>query len=426
MGIAVLSCVNTKAHHRTLTLARSLHNLNKISSSAPLIIYLPPYGSEQDESVAPLPPFCNPYATAVVNYRWAGFNPFREPEPPSPDTDGATGDYRPIAPLLTWPTPITDVMRAYDWLFQNLAPPESQKRDVYVLGSYLGAPLAASLAISESKPSMPMAVRGFAAYNGIYNWTMFLRDHPILTEPYDPKDPANDPVFQEIALHTESLFDKPANLFDPFASPCLFLHTPGLQAAPDFHTSIDTVWYSLSPEQQKEFWNEEPEEGEDPKFAEDFVPRKTSIKWPPRDSGLELPHCLLLHSCEPRRTVPTTPTHHYQFQYQANNLADHIRRGFSHSPLYHKSRWETTESYERFLGDCFRTRNVGADTRTYTLPAAAERAIGAWLKYQITTPPKPPAKPSPEEIDAADAGTNQNGKAVTRMKNRGKKGRYGN
>lgn len=384
-----------------LTLARSLHNLDKISSSAPLVIYLPPYGSEQDEAVAPLPPFCKPYATAVVNYRWAGFNPFRELEPPSPDTDGATLDDRPIAPLLHWPTPITDVMRAYDWLVQNLAPLESHKRDIYVLGSYLGAPLAASLAITESRPELPMAVRGFAAYNGIYNWTMFLRDHPILKNPYDPQDPVNDPVFQEIALHTEDLFDKPTSLFDPFASPCLFLHTPGLQAAPSFHTSVDTAWYSMSPEQQWGFWDEDEminrkfDKDADSMVAEDAVPRSTSIKWPPQDSGLELPHCLLLHSSEPRPTVPKTPTHHYQFQYQANNLVDWMRRGFYYSPLHRGSHWEGPETYDRFIRACFRTRNVGADTRTYTLPAAAGRAIGAWLKYQITTPLKPPPKLNP-------------------------------
>lgn len=396
LGSAVLTCYRG---HPTLTPARSLHNPTKVASSAPLVIYLPPYGSEQDDAVAPLPPFCRPYATAVVNYRWAGFNPFREPEPPSPATDGATGDYRPIAPLLHWPTPFADVVRAYDWLVQNLAPPGSEKRDVYVLGSYLGAPLAASLAMTETRPSMPMAVRGFAAYNGIYNWTMFLRDHPVLANPYDLLDPANDPVFQEMALHTEALFDKPAALFDPFASPCLFLHTPGLQAAPDFHTSVDSTWYSLDSKQREEFWNEDAY-GDFTQVAGEAAPRKTAIRWPPSDSDLQLPPCLLLHSRERRLTVPDTPTHHYQFQYHANDLVDQMQRAFCFSPLRDQSHWETPESYDRFLRDCFRVQNVGADTHTYSLPAAAQRALGAWLHYQITTPPQlPPPSRSPFKDD---------------------------
>lgn len=353
--------------------------------------------------MAPLPPFCKPYATAVVNYRWAGFNPFREPEPPSPDTDGATADYRPIGPLLHWPTPFADVMRAYDWLVQNFAPPESEKRDIFVLGSYLGAPLAASLALTETKPSKPMAVRGFAAYNGIYNWTTFLQDHPVLANPYDPRDPANDPVFQEIALHTEALFDKPAGLFDPFASPCLFLHTPGLQAAPDFHTSVDSTWYSLNFHQREEFWKEDTYR-DFTQVAGEAAPRKTAIRWPPPDSDLQLPKCLLLHSRERRQTVPDTPTHHYQFQYHANDLVDQMRRAFCFSPLRTESHWETPQSYDRFIRQCFRTQNVGADTQPYSLPAAAQRAIGTWLNTPITAPPRqPPAsKTHSRDNDSSD------------------------
>src|SRR5690348_7668693 len=110
-------------------------------------------------------------------------------------------------------------------------------RPAYIYGSYLGASIAAGLALTESHVpalSRPMTIRGLIAHNGIYNWTMFLPDHPIhkLRAKSAPKRKRRsivldhlpiieekpvpfeeEGIFTELKAYTPALFAEPSNLF---------------------------------------------------------------------------------------------------------------------------------------------------------------------------------------------------------------------
>ncbi|KAK7744707.1 hypothetical protein SLS62_010126 [Diatrype stigma] len=231
---------------------------------------------------------------------------------------------------LHWPTPLHDAMQGYDWILKNLAPPEYKRRDVYTCGSYLGASLATSIALTESYPHEHMAVRGCVALNGIYNWTMFLPDHPINQPPKknrsknkgeddghrsnDPKPPLGssssstlrpppDPAVLKLKQQAGALFSQPDGLFDPFASPCLFFQTPGLLVPRTFTepaTAADYYRATMSMALE-DFLSPD-----DPLTAEEFLrlvrpraPRRSAVAFPPWNSTLKIPEALLLHTAVP-------------------------------------------------------------------------------------------------------------------------------
>ncbi|EGZ68128.1 hypothetical protein NEUTE2DRAFT_74478 [Neurospora tetrasperma FGSC 2509] len=160
-----------------------------------------------------------------------------------------------------WPTPIHDVLFGYSWITQNLQPRYPQRKDVYICGSYLGASLAAGLALTESYPHARMAVRGLLAYNGIYDWTTFLPDHPIHRPKGDDRilieeqlhklnrdldkdagPAATSPIIAHYQRRLEDLFGSPSGLFDSFASACLFFHTAGLFVPTTFDEKYVPEW----------------------------------------------------------------------------------------------------------------------------------------------------------------------------------------
>ncbi|KAK3384180.1 hypothetical protein B0T24DRAFT_662548 [Lasiosphaeria ovina] len=336
----------------------SLHNVgDQHRSSDPLLIWLPPFSAShasnlKSESwdgsssppVADIPSWLPRYPTAVINYRWS---PLSEDAPELPPPENGES----IAPL-RWPTPIHDVLFGYSWILNNLAPPDGERRDVYVCGSYLGAGLAAGLALTESHARQPMAVRGLVAYNGIYDWTMFLPDHPVRQHRGAKKDkpsssssqtagrvklpslaslrrsfakapPENqDPAFRLLKQRMPALFDTPGDLFDPFASACLFFHSAALHVPPDFTTSVTATAaasdmsqaidalasLSLSSASSSSRWDEQgygdgDGDGDDECPRSDAVllaatkaPRKGYLIFPPRRSTLVVPETLLLSS----------------------------------------------------------------------------------------------------------------------------------
>lgn len=217
--------------------------------STPLIINLPAYPTQDITNVdSYLPSFLHQYPTATIHYRWSRGRDSEcfsgQAQPPFDDLQGDT--VRSIPTPLQWPTPISDTLAAYDFLRKTLSPASDggtalQRRDVYVHGSYLGASLAASLALTETYVHEPMAIRGLSAYNGIYNWTTFLPDHPInrllLADEMMGVDNFHDRTEEGVAYLRDlmpTLFGSPAHMFDPFASPVLFFHTSGLMIPPSF------------------------------------------------------------------------------------------------------------------------------------------------------------------------------------------------
>lgn len=313
-----------------------LHNLAKVSSSEPLLVYLPPFSTAAPTSdLAQLPRFAQGHATAVVQYRWtepsveetaAEETAAEETAAEDDATDHGESAYRLFRP--GWPAPIHDVLTAYTWIVDNLAPTAHERRDIYVYGSYLGASLAASLALTEAYPHQQMAVRGCIAYNGIYDWTVFLPDHAVNDENGSPILDS-DPSFQELKRNVGELFNKPSNLFDPFASPCHFFHTGGLLVPHSFNESaISSVRIDLTDPAQldklsdEDIWRLMPREH----------PRKDPLIFPPPNSTLQIPDMLLLYDTAP----PLPPTqmrrrlkkNNYEtlFEAQAQELASLIQR----------------------------------------------------------------------------------------------------
>ena len=205
--------------HHTLTIHPSLHNAAQ--TTLPLLIYIPPSPSPSPPSPTSLPPLLRPYPTAIIHYRWSA-------NPPPPTSGPPTPHH--------WPTPLHDISFAYAHIATHLSPPYPSRRPLFILSSHVGASLATSLALTEAHPHRHFAVRGLAVYNGVYNWSMFLPDHRVH---HDDKAPPGCTAMDELGRLTPGLFRKPANLFDPFASPSLFFRTAGLDAPPSFHPQTD-------------------------------------------------------------------------------------------------------------------------------------------------------------------------------------------
>lgn len=400
-----------------------LHNIAKVSSSGgnPLLIFLPPYSTSSSEKVFQPPAFCSRYATAVINYRWAGFSPFEPESEPQPESEcdseqsgpnAEEDDYPP--PLLNWPIPVHDTLQAYSWLIEQFTPATPTRRDVYVYGSYLGASLATSLALTESHPHHRMGVRGFVAYNGIYNWTTFLPDHhvnkqkqikaknfleEILGEPNEP----TEPTFDEFKQHLQGLFGSPVNLFDPFASPCLFFQTPGIWVPDDFKSPADPVKSFL---EASGSFEEDAAEGElsdtsntNANVVSKLVtvmnanpPRRSSLAFPPRTSTLRIPESLLLHTPPrppwvrlgkrgQRRKKAFTSNH---FRSQAENLAGVIRRSLEKYELKDRMKWDQDlDTYYEEMTRRVQIYDVGKDDFSYNLPVRGEEMVSDWLENRM-------------------------------------------
>jgi hypothetical protein len=361
-----------------LTLRR-LYNLHHHPPPAPLIVYLPPFSSSSEFPSPPLPRFLQRYAVAVIQYRWAGSSPLRKKE------DFSTP--------LHWPTPIHDTLFGYSWLVENLSPTKNGRRDVYVYGSYLGATLATSLALTESYSHHRMAIRGLAAFNGIYNWTMFLPDHrinmPTTTRSGKFKPAPQPPEGSTLSLLRQQLpvlFSSPANLFDPFVSPCLFFQTPGL-LVPKSSSVIDLLSSVTS-------------EAGSPTASPFTQPRRSSLVFPPRRSSLKIPESLFLFDTFPEPVPPGTerkPTADSlgrtrrrtgpkgnSFGLQANEIASLMRRSIDKVELKERRKWDEdfwdweTEAQRRV-----QVADVGFGNGTIELTQYGANMLQQWLQDQI-------------------------------------------
>ncbi|CAK7226164.1 hypothetical protein SBRCBS47491_006138 [Sporothrix bragantina] len=367
-----------------------LYNVRSNPPTAPLLLYLPPSPAvpveelEDQESLDteaetqaqntlqlqervlaslnPPPEYLlrQNYPIAVIRYRWSPGKALAES-----DVAYASQDQDQMAPPSNlWPRPLHDVTFAYDWIKKHLSPPLSAstravngrrrflRRDFYVYGSYLGASLATSLALTETHPQHRVAIRGVAAYNGIYNWTAFVG---MTTDSIPVADDAEvvqkaTPGIQDLAR----LFRKPPDLFDAFASPCLFFRTTGHLIAP-LDLDRDTSRRLL---EENEARLEEDEEREDRKtdlafgtrtFGMDMLgtSRKVYLGFPPVQSTLCIPSALFLHTTVPPdadpkpprarkqgtkpsvrpRKIPESSNGHNSFAIQADEMMSLMRRG---------------------------------------------------------------------------------------------------
>lgn len=313
---------------------------------------------------------------ASIRYRWDGLSGAAQP--------ALLDDAKDTASPAPWPTPVHDVGFAYSWLSDNLAP-EKGRRGVYIYGSYLGASLATSLALTESHPHSRFAVRGFMAYNGVYNWTMFLPDHRVnrptsrAGKTLPPPQPREGSHLHFLQQHMPALFGKPTHLFDAFASPSLLFHSPGLLVPRSFTMSVaDAAAIDA-------MVGEEP----DPAYTVK-TPRKSHLVFPPRKSTLKIPEALLLHDASP---VPLTASGKpskrkskaggNSFEAQAAELAELMRRSVEVVELRERGKWD--EDIDTLADEAERrvqTMDIGEGTPDYEMSAAGQAAALDWLRHR--------------------------------------------
>ncbi|KAI1826686.1 hypothetical protein F4861DRAFT_41325 [Xylaria intraflava] len=359
-----------------------LHNLAKVPSSEPLLVYLPPFITEELGGLTRLPEFCEGRATAVINYRC--MEDSDEDESVHSDDSDREGIFlRRFHP--GWPAPLHDTLVAYTWIVNNLAPPDDQRRDIYVYGSYLGASLATSLALTETYPRKPMAIRGCVAHNGIYDWTMFFPEHPInWTHQLQPRDVLEESLtlpggfyFQELKRMARILFKTPADLFDPFASPCLFFCTPEL-TIPSSFVGLDSLDKVYSPELSEESTD---------KLVKKHL-RQHQLRFPPHFSPLQIPDMLLLHDTPPSLRRPSQKGRRQKygygndFQAQAEALASLMRSSIVSSEYWARgSLFDDPGSLDNEANEWVQVYNVGADGES----SDGENITVEWLEGQISS-----------------------------------------
>lgn len=305
---------------------------------------------------------------------------------------------------LHWPTPIHDTLFGYEWIINNLCPSNTQRRDVYVYGSFIGASLAASLALTESHAHQRMAVRGLLAFNGIYNWTTFLPDHPVnkvkTQSIFDtPHREAEGTTFHFLKQQIPGLFKSPTNLFDPFASPVLFFHTAGLLVPNSFTDS--TVPSSLLRAIDALSGDAHAEE---PTVETAFkTPRKGYLAFPPRQSSLKIPESLLLHEVPPpistaglgfgrrrrsRRvlTAKGEKSGVNNFQTQAEELAGMMRRSINKLELKERMKWdEDFDDWDHEAERRVRTADVGrVEGVGFELSEHGQELAVSWLEEKMS------------------------------------------
>ncbi|KAL7815462.1 hypothetical protein V8C44DRAFT_348463 [Trichoderma aethiopicum] len=339
-----------------------LYNVDELSPPKALILHLPAQ-PDSVNGVRQLPEFLYDWPVASINYRWA-----------TERSHAASQDGEHLDDSVDWPVPMHDVAFAYQWIVDALKPPGIGRGGIYVYGSHLGAGLAMSLALTESYPHKRFAVRGVAAYNGVYNWTRFLPGHKEVRGSKSVRvgRRANGNFRLEVLYdRLVALFQEPHNLFDPFASPSLFFHNPGLAIPESFYGSPAFARLVSAMKGQYDVSGE----GETVDAS-----RRAHLVFPPRASTLKLPETLLLHDAPARsKGIDTRHT----FMGQAAELASFMRRSIEMVELKERKVWDyeweenkVTPELERRV----RVVEVGQEGEELGLNDAGQQAVLNWLR----------------------------------------------
>lgn len=387
-GFVDIECVNHKTpllrQRLSANAYSSLYNVDEFSPSKFLVVHLPP-SPEYANGVKQLPEFLHDWPVASINYRW-------ETERRNVAGQEAVSQEQEFADSVDWPVPMHDVAFAYQWITGALMPPNKGRGGIYVYGSHLGAGLAMSLALTESRPNEAFCVRGIAAYNGIYNWTMFLPGHRInmIRSMMDAarlsRRTDGNLILDTLQQRLVSLFQTPSNLFDPFASPSLFFHNPGLSIPESFYKSADVANVVSTLKGQ----------------ASDVtkgtgLPRNSHLVFPPRKSNMKIPETILLHDAPsgPPSRQPRTKTalkglkHGDQrntFKNQADEIASLMRRGLTMVELKGLAKWIEDAHY---LAEEPKRRiqvvEVGQERDDLELNEFGQQVVLDWLNENLRT-----------------------------------------
>lgn len=272
-------------------------------------------------------------------------------------------------------------------------PPSNGRGGIYVYGSHLGAGLAMSLSLTESRPFRKFCVRGIAAYNGIYNWTMFLPGHRInrirsLMDVVSLSRRTNGNLrLDTLQQRLVSLFQTPANLFDPFASPSLFFHNPGLSIPESFYksTQLDNIVRAMRGQASDE-------------SKENVLPRNSYLVFPPRGSTIKIPEIILLHDApsgsplrQPRTKKALKGINHGDqrntFKNQTDEIASLMRRSLAMVELKEQAKYDDDDAH--YIAEEPKRRiqvaEVGQEREDLELNEFGQQAVLDWLDKNLRT-----------------------------------------
>ncbi|OJJ45436.1 hypothetical protein ASPZODRAFT_17653 [Penicilliopsis zonata CBS 506.65] len=122
-----------------------------------------------------------------------------------------------------YPTPIHDTLAGLDWVAQNLQPAQ-----LCVLGTHVGGSLALMLALTEAQTvSAVAAIEPVCDWAGLDEYCTAIAPAETPTERQRRGRFIAPPDLVPLLQARETLFDTPERYFDAFASPILFLRSPG-------------------------------------------------------------------------------------------------------------------------------------------------------------------------------------------------------
>ncbi|KAL9603853.1 MAG: hypothetical protein Q9219_000962 [cf. Caloplaca sp. 3 TL-2023] len=273
----------------------SIHHPPRPSANAPIILYLPP-GLPSNNGHICEPP--NPLASLAISAHATIIHV----------------TYR-LSPTKPYPTPIHDLLAAYDWVLNHLIPRPGNDQNpptpppIGVCGQLKGGALAATLALTEchdgskGKPG----VRAAALGNPIVDWSppfpveMGKKSPPPSSPPSSTRettkyedDNSNDKLTRALNSLRKTSFTNPEQRYDPFASPLLFFRTPAFELPPAPYYTYGLLPPS-PPDEQQQQQQQQRRQSEESTENPDFVPKKRSHrKYPPLDSDLRLPRTRIM------------------------------------------------------------------------------------------------------------------------------------
>ncbi|RDW93337.1 uncharacterized protein DSM5745_00659 [Aspergillus mulundensis] len=229
----------------------------------------------------------------TINYR-LGKMPFDENQLPlHARLQIHRGEKEPESLYYHYPTPVHDTLTGFDWVLENLQPAR-----LGIIGTHIGGSLALMLALTE-----PRSVHAVAALEPVCDWTSLDEYCTSSSIPVSRRRKRHVPKDLVPLLEArERFFANLERYFDSFASPILFLRSPGkdtpkvfprYQTGPEYPVPVRVVGQE-DPEEELEIWDpyvlhDEIRSPKDraPDFGsllEDQPParrRKALSRWPP-------------------------------------------------------------------------------------------------------------------------------------------------
>lgn len=198
---------------------------------------------------------------------------------------------------------------------------------------------------------------------------------PLLSEPL-----ATGSHMKDLLEDMDGLFARPAHAFDPFASPSLFFHSPGMHVP----TSFDgTAPSPLS--QMISVVTGSPDQADDAGIVEMKPPRRSYTVYPPRTSTLKIPPTLLLHdSCKQSATGRQwrlTKKHPgNSLKTQAEELANLMRRSIDKVEFGERVKWDDEmDNWEALAQQRVQMAELGEERSDLELAEEGQYRVHAWL-----------------------------------------------